>query len=506
MSDLTVSYKDSVHISVDCERGIAQELSEYFTFKVPGYQFMPAYKNKMWDGTIKLYNIYKQELYAGLDQYVKKFADERGYSIEYGKPLVEDNNVSFEETENYINNKLQPAFKDEILKAYEHQIRAVQHGINNNKCLLLSPTASGKSLIIYSLMRNYMEVLPKDKKILIVVPTVSLVTQMYEDFKEYSKADDSFDVGVECHGVFAGQEKINDSRIIISTWQSIYKCNQKYFDNFGAVFGDECHLFKSKSLTSIMSKLKQCPYRIGTTGTLDGTQTHKLVIEGLFGPVYNVVQTNQLMEKDLLAKLSIDCILLKYPEKTRKELKRSKYFNELEYLVTNRTRNQFIADMAKNLNGNTLVLFQLVEKHGKHLHKLISDICKDHKVFFVYGGTDSEDREQVRKLTEENDNAIIVASYGTFSTGISIRRLHNIIFASPSKSRVRVLQSIGRQLRKSKYKDKAKLYDIGDDLTWKSWTNHTLKHFVERMKIYNRERFNYRTIKINLEEGEADGR
>jgi len=499
MSDLTIEYKDSVHISVDCDRGIAQELSEYFTFKVPGYQFMPSYRNKMWDGTIKLYNIYKQELYSGLDQYVKHFADERGYSVEYKSPLVETNNMSREDVEEFINDRLQPVYKDEILKAYDHQVDAVQHALNVNRCLLLSPTASGKSLIIYSLMRHYINVLPKNKKILIIVPTISLVTQMYEDFKEYSRADSTFDAAKECHTVFAGQEKINSSRIIISTWQSIYKCKQDYFDNFGAVFGDECHLFKSKSLTTIMTKLKNCPYRIGTTGTLDGTQTHKLVIEGLFGMVYNVIKTNELMEKDLLTKLSIDCILLKYPEKTRKELKRIKYFSELEWLVTNDDRNNFIADMANNLKGNTLVLFQLVEKHGKSLHKLISDVCTDHNVFFVYGGTDSEDREKVRTLTEENDNAIIVASYGTFSTGVSIRRLHNIIFASPSKSRIRVLQSIGRQLRKSKYKEKAHLYDIGDDLTWKSWTNHTLKHFIERMKIYNRERFDYRTIKIDLQ-------
>jgi|TARA_R110000851_G_scaffold116483_5_gene242726 superfamily II DNA or RNA helicase len=505
MSDLVVSYKDSVYISVDCDKGIAQELSEYFTFKVPGYQFMPTYRNKMWDGTIKLYNIYKQELYAGLEDYVKSFAKERNYSISFNAPLVPKNDILKEEVEEYINDTLQPAFKDEILKAYEHQVDAVHHALNNNRCLLLSPTASGKSLIIYSLIRKYMEMLPEDKKILIVVPTVSLVTQMYEDFKEYSKADRSFDVAKECHTVFSGQEKINNSKIIISTWQSIYKCGQKYFDNFGAVFGDECHLFKSKSLTSIMSKLKSCPYRIGTTGTLDGTQTHKLVIEGLFGSVYDVIKTNELMDKDLLAKLSIECILLKYTDKTRKELKRSKYFNELEWLVTNPQRNNFIANLAKNLNGNTLVLFQLVEKHGKKLVKLIEQICPDHDVHFVYGGTDAEDREKVRNLTEENDNAIIVASYGTFSTGVSIRRLHNIIFASPSKSRVRVLQSIGRQLRKSKYKEKARLYDIGDDLSWKTWTNHTLKHFVERMKIYNKERFEYKTVKINLEEGEANG-
>jgi superfamily II DNA or RNA helicase len=500
MSDISIEYKDSVYIKVNCDRGIAQELSEYFTFKVPGYQFMPAYKNKMWDGTIKLYNIYGEELYAGLDKYVKHFADERGYTVEFGENLASPANLSKEEIEKYVNDHLQPTYKDEILKAYEHQIDAIHHAINNNRCLLLSPTASGKSLIIYALLRYYMDILPKDKKILVIVPTISLVTQMYEDFKEYSQADDSFEVSRDCHPVFAGQKKISTSKIIISTWQSVYKMKKEYFDNFGAVFGDECHLFKSKSLTNIMTKLKTCPYRIGTTGTLDGTQTHKLVIEGLFGSVYNVIKTSELMEQDLLSQLSIDCILLKHKEEERKEMKRAKYFDELEWLVQNDARNNFIANMANKINGNTLILFQLVEKHGKHLQKLIKERCPNHKVFFVFGGTSAEDREEVRKLTEENNNAIIVASYGTFSTGISIRRLHNIIFASPSKSRIRVLQSIGRQLRKSKYKEKAKLYDIGDDLTWKSWTNHTLKHFVERIKIYNKEKFDYKTIKINLGE------
>jgi superfamily II DNA or RNA helicase len=252
-----------------------------------------------------------------------------------------------------------------------------------------------------------------------------------------------------------------------------------------------------------MTKLTECPYRIGTTGTLDDSLTHKLVIEGLFGPVFKVTNTKHLMEQDLLSSLEIDCILLKHKEEDRKLLKRCKYHDELEWLVQNETRNNFIANMSKNLKGNTLILFQLVEKHGKHLNELINKVCPDHEVFFVYGGTPIEDREKLRKIVEKNDKAIIIASYGTFSTGISIKRLHNIIFASPSKSRIRILQSIGRQLRKSEHKDKAKLYDIGDDLSWKAWKNHTLKHFVERIRIYNIEKFDYRSIQIDLSKGET---
>ena len=277
----------------------------------------------------------------------------------------------------------------------------------------------------------------------------------------------------------------------------------QYFDNFDAVFGDECHLFKAKSLTSIMSKLTSCPFRIGTTGTLDGSDTHKLVIEGLFGRVIKITSTKALMDKNLLSKLEIDCLILKYDEKIRSSIKRLKYQDEIDWLVYNGKRNRFIVDLSERLKGNSLVLFQYVEKHGKELYRMMKETCKDRIVFFVHGGTDVEMRENIRHITEKENNAIIVASYGTFSTGISIRNLHNIVFASPSKSRIRVLQSIGRQLRKSENKDVAKLYDIADDLHWKGYKNHTLKHFEERIKIYESEKFNYKSIIINIS-GDTD--
>ena len=338
-----------------------------------------------------------------------------------------------------------------------------------------------------------------DKKILIIVPTTSLVSQMYSDFSEYSEADTSFDQK-DMHVVFSGREKhVIHVRLSSQHAQSLYKLPKEYFDQYAAVFGDECHLFKSKSLTSLMTKLTNCPYRIGTTGTLDGTQTHKLVIEGLFGPVYNVTTTKELMDKNLLSKLKIDTILLKYPVKEKEQVKKAKYQDEIKWLINNEKRNDFIVNMSLNLKGNTLILFQFVDEHGKKLHSSIQQkVGAERDVFFIYGGTDVEVREQVRHIVEKNDNAIIVASYGTFSTGVSIRKLHNIIFASPSKSRIRVLQSIGRQLRRSESKEVAKLYDIGDDLSWKSYKNHTLRHFAERIKIYDAEKFNYNPVVVKL--------
>ncbi len=501
MSDFVIEKVDTVNVKVRCERGLAKEMSDFFTFKVPGYKFMPQYRNKVWDGTIKLYNMFSQTIYFGLLDYVYKFAEDRKYTIDVPNPqdFTTENHTTDEWVEKFINDRLQPVASGQRICAHKHQIGAVTHAINHDRCLLLSPTASGKSLIIYSLVRYYMNKIDDDKKILIIVPTTSLVSQMYSDFSEYSEADTSFDQK-DMHVVFSGREKTCDTcKIVISTWQSLYKLPKEYFDQYAAVFGDECHLFKSKSLTSLMTKLTNCPYRIGTTGTLDGTQTHKLVIEGLFGPVYNVTTTKELMDKNLLSKLKIDTILLKYPVKEKEQVKKAKYQDEIKWLINNEKRNDFIVNMSLNLKGNTLILFQFVDEHGKKLHSSIQQkVGAKRDVFFIYGGTDVEVREQVRHIVEKNDNAIIVASYGTFSTGVSIRKLHNIIFASPSKSRIRVLQSIGRQLRRSESKEVAKLYDIGDDLSWKSYKNHTLRHFAERIKIYDAEKFNYNPVVVKL--------
>lgn len=300
-------------------------------------------------------------------------------------------------------------------------------------------------------------------------------------------------------------KKIENVRIsspfIISTWQSIYKNEPEYFEQFDFVFGDECHQFKAKSLTTIMSQITDSKYRIGLTGTLDGTQTHKLVLEGLFGPVFKSVTTKELIDNKHLSDFSIKCLVLKYPEEICKLAKKWKYTDEINYLVGNRARNTFIKNLCLSLKGNSLVLFNYVDKHGKILFDMIDKEKGKRKVFFVFGGTDVDVRESIRAITEKEDDAIIVASYGTFSTGINIRNLHNVIFASPSKSRVRNLQSIGRGLRKGDNKTEAVLYDISDDFRDGKFVNFTLKHFIERIKIYDEEKFKYKMYNVELKNG-----
>ena len=485
MDKVTVYPKDEVYIKIDCDRGTAQELSDYFTFEVPGAKFMPSYKNKVWDGKIRLFNTMNYTIYKGLLSRIQKFCKDRDYELVVDGSVVEIDDIPLNELEDFLKGKYEPR---------DYQLRAVAHALRYHRALILSPTASGKSFIIYCILKYLL--LHSCKKALLIVPTTSLVHQMNTDFKEYSENQQFY----YTHLIMEGQDKNNpDAQIYISTWQSIYKQPKKWFEQFDVVIGDEAHQFKATSLTKIMTKLESCKYRYGLTGTLDGTQTNQLVLEGLFGPVMRVIQTKELIEKGTLSDFRIKCLVLKYPDDVCKQIKQSTYQDEIQFLIANEYRNNFIKNLAVTREGNTLVLYQMVEKHGEILYNLIDESSKETKeVYFVHGGIDANTREEIRHRVEQSDNAIIVASYGTFSTGINIRNLHNIIFASPSKSRVRNLQSIGRGLRKSDSKECATLYDISDDLSHKSHTNHTLKHFTERVKIYNEEEFDYKIYNIKV--------
>jgi superfamily II DNA or RNA helicase len=491
MEKIVVEKYNDVYIKIYCEPGTRYELQDYFTFTVPGARFMPQVRNKYWDGKIRLFNLATQMLYAGLVPYVRKFAYDRGYEVDVDSTLYDDE-FSLKEAKEFSDIVL----KDTKFDAREYQLEAFAHAMRTKRALLLSPTASGKSLIIYLITRA---MIAKDKKILVIVPTTSLVNQMKTDFEEYGYEND---IRIIMGNTDKSWRNSIDERIVISTWQSIYKMPKPWFNQFGAVMGDEAHNFKSKSLSSIMSKMDSCEYRFGFTGTLDGTLTHKLVLEGLFGAVKKVTTTEKLMKDGALATLNIKCLVLGYPPSARELLKKANYRDELDYIVTNEARNKFIENLALSLKGNTLVLFQFVEKHGKVLYDLIQKQADkeifDRKIFFVYGATDADSREQVRAITENEDNAIIVASYGTFSTGVNIKRLHNVIFSSPTKSRIRTLQSIGRGLRTGEGKQQATLFDIADDLTWKSRKKYTLEHFAERVKYYNDEKFDYKIYQVKL--------
>lgn len=481
MGKLIITNKNEVYVKIDCTESISYELRDAFQFMVPGAQYSPQFRNKVWDGRIRLFNVRSREIYRGLVPHIAKFCKDFDHTYEY-EDIAEE--FSLLEAQDFISTLGLP----EQFVPRDYQVDGFVHAIRNKRILLLSPTGSGKSLMLYMILRKIMD----QGKVLIIVPTVNLVEQLASDFKNYG-----FDSDTLIHKIHAGIEKDANKPVIISTWQSLFRLPPKYFRQFKSVICDEVHLAKAKSLICILSNLTNTKYRIGTTGTLDNLKTNKLVLEGLFGSVRQVTTTKTLIDNQTLSSFQVKSLLLKHDSKVSEALKKADYQTEIEYLINSDSRNRFITNLALSLKGNTLILFQFI-KHGEELKKLVEEIDPSRPVFFIYGKTEADIREESRHLIEKSTDAIIIASSGVFSTGVNIVNLDSLIFASPSKSRIRVLQSVGRVLRRSYIKTSATLFDIADDLTHKKHENFTFKHWTDRLKYYAEERFSSKIYKITL--------
>lgn len=489
MNSIHLKYLNEVHCKVECEAGLLMELADHLTFKAENYKFHPKYKAKIWDGNITLVNRLNRQVYMGLAHRIKKFCDDRDYEFSFDDEFLYEN-VSEHELQEFIKGLEIPA----KYEARDYQFESILKCIRSRRRTLLSPTSSGKSLMIYIITNWYM--LKKNvKKSLIIVPTIGLVTQMESDFRDYGFTGK---ISTSINGL---DKSTNiDTDIVITTWQSLNngksKMPKQWYHQFGCVFGDEAHGCKATSLIQILSSLENCRYRFGTTGTLDGQPLNEATITGLFGAKYQSITTRELMDQGYVTKLKIKCIVLKYPDDVAKKLRGASYDEEVKFLTTYAPRNNFIKNLALSLSGNKLVFFRLTD-HGKELHKIISSESP-HNVFYIDGGVSGEYREAIRRAIEDEENATLVASLGTTSTGVSINKLHHMIAAAPSKSKIKVLQSIGRMLRLHSTKDEAILYDIVDDLSVKSHKNFTLRHFLERVKIYTAEKFKFKIYNVKV--------
>lgn len=497
-----IEYYNQINFRVWANDGIEQELNQFFSFQVPGYKWMPAYKSGRWDGYIRLYSVVKKSLYVGLYDYLVKFAEDNNYELklfEGSKPIVSRCNVSLKEITEYCT-ELNVSVKGEVIIPYDYQIEAVQYGLHNKRAVMLSPTASGKSLIIYCMMRWLID---HGQKIVLIVPSTSLVEQLYSDFKDYSTVN-GWNVEDHVHQLYSGKDKSFNKMVLLTTWQSLYtdkKSNfdRKFFDQFGAVLVDETHGLAATAISSVIEKIYNAEWRVGVTGTLQNEQCHALQVQGLMGKAYQVTTTKKLMDANKVSKLKIECHICQYPMEVKKQLYGLDYDAEANYIVSNTRRNMYIATQALRASGNTLVLFQWVEKHGKPLHDLVNKYNKSGKrVYLIYGEMAVEERERIRKELETVDDAIIIASYQIFSTGINVPSIENIIFTSPTKSKIRVLQSIGRGLRLKDGKEYCTLIDLSDDFTYRNKKNITMVHLLERLKLYSIEKFNFTMKKVDL--------
>ena len=480
--EIIIDNIDETWIKLTANQGILQELSELLTFDVEGAAFMPSFRKKYWDGKIRL--LKGDKLYKGLLKFVEKFCKERDYSF---KTKIKQSDFDIKFYDDFISSLKLRDEKGNVLEARDYQLEAIKKGITNNRKVFLSPTASGKSYIIAALIKFYKEEIPG--KILLLVPNISLVEQMYSDFKEYFAGDKSFIVEEEVGKIYSGQERL-DRKLTISTWQSLYDLPKNNFHDFDMVIADEVHLFKSKEISKLLEKLYNAKYRFGFTGTLDNVQCHELTLTGLFGPISRMTTTSKLINENKLSKLKVNCLVMGYSEQEKKAAQHFTWEDEVQFLISHQERTKFIAKLATSLKGNSLVLFSRVETHGELIFDEISKLT-DRPVYYIHGGTNPKDREETRSLVETHDTSIIVASSQIFAQGINIKSLANIIFSHPSKSRIRVLQSIGRVLRLSEKKSESTLYDIADDLRHNGKVNFSLRHFEERVKIYASEEFPY---------------
>jgi len=494
-ADIIIHKVNDVYVWVECENSIAFELDEYFTFFAPNYRFMPKYKNKVWDGKIHLFSVRTRQIFLGLVPYIQKFSQRFGYSCSIDKDVLNKKKIEPRIVKQFLK-ELHIHSSGKKLPPYDFQMFALWCAMTHKRTIILSPTSSGKSLIIYALCRWFQIILPKNKKILILAPRTGLVKQMESDMKDYS-SEVSWNTKNEVHTIMGGRKKTSDAQIYISTWQSIYRMKESYFEQFGAIIVDEVHEAEASSICKIMENLVDCPNRIGLTGTLRDSRTSKLTLEGLFGPAKRMTTTNELMERKIVAKLKIQGLCLVYTDEEKKALRKAKYKQEIDWLVDNTRRTDFIAKLAVVQKKNGLILFNFI-KHGKSICNRIKQLDPSRKVYFVDGSVSADKREEIRHLVERGKNVIVVASYGTFSTGISIKNIHWIQFASPTKSKIRTLQSIGRGLRINKEKNSVILYDIADDLSWKRHENYSLKHFSSRIDFYNREKFEFKMKRIRI--------
>jgi superfamily II DNA or RNA helicase len=459
--------------------GIEFDLSDHFTFKVPGAHFMPAYKNGIWDGKIRLYNKKNNLIYSGLFENIKKFAEKNNYILEYDEEIFGDENFTEADAQAHI----------EALKLpyvpYEYQLKAFVDAIRKRKQTIVSATGTGKSLMIY-LIATYLNL-----KTLVITPRTNLVDQLADDFRDYGFKGD-------IHKINVTKEKDSDINLNFTTWHSIQSMTRlpnKWYEQFECVIVDEVHGAKAKELTKILEKTVNAKYRVGLTGTLDGHDCNRLIIEGLLGPVNIVARAQEQIEKNRLNPVEIKIIILGYSEEAKKAVKTMTYQEEIDFILNHEGRNTFLVNLISKMKGNSVSLFGRI-KHSKDVH---AKICKTKHAYYVSGEVSGTKRNKIRRVIENDSDATIIAIDKVFSEGINITSLKNILFAHPKKARIQTLQAIGRALRKHKTKGTSVIYDIADDFSIKTRKNYTLKHLSERIKYYRQEKFPYKVYNVRIE-------
>jgi len=493
MKDIVVTKLNESYVKVKCDLDLAREISDTFTFEVPGAKFMPAYKMGRFDGKIRIFNLGPRTLPFGLVSELRAFAESRNYSIEVNIPDHIDTGLTYKDIADFANtlgiDKRAPP-----IQIRDYQINGVFQALKNKRAILHSATGSGKSLILFIICRYIIDEL--QMRVLIVVPTISLTSQMKSDFADYASGTDwSAEDNVHC--ITAGADKNVKKPITVSTFQSIYKMDSEWLNQFGCIIGDEGHKIVAKTITGIYERATEVEYKLACTGTLHDMKCNLLVMKGITGDVHEIATTSTLIENKQLVPLKIKAIILNHPEHVAKAMKKVDYDTEIKYIVSNLKRNEFISKLAAQCKGTTLVLFRFIDIQGTALYSLICDKAVDRNVHYIDGGVTGKARETIRKNANDGDD-IIVSSYAVFGTGTNLPAIENIIFAHPAKSAITIIQSIGRGLRLKEGKTSCTLYDISDNMTLHKKPNISYRHLGDRLGTYTKNGFTYSIVNVDF--------
>ena len=499
MADVEIRYKDEANCRIVTDEMILYNLRESLKFHPANYFFSPKYKNHLWDGYIRL--IKNDTLPTGLIPKLCEIIKGFNFTFTIDSRYIQKYNITKDFVSNYSQFLNLTDDEGNKIQLRDHQLEGVYKAISNKRMTGLSATNSGKSALIYTYIRFLLDIV-KVKKILLLVPNITLVEQMYNDFASYSLAN-KWDVRENCQKIYSNikvKDRDYNKNIIISTWQSIYEWDEEFFSEFDSFICDEVHLAKGDSIQKIANKCINASYRLGVTGSLSDSYTDELVIRGAFGSVYKLIDNKEMIEKGYSTPYKIKCILLKYNEKISQAMKYLSWNDEVDFLLESPERNKYIAKLVKNLNNNTLILFEKIKKHGVPLLQLLKSALPDRKIFYIDGSISNDQRLKIIDYMKDHNDIILLATYQTFSTGINLRNLHNLVFSSPFKSKIRLVQSLGRMLRKMKDKDSVTVYDLVDDLSYKSHKNNTLTQFTDnRMVYYDNEKADYKIYRVNID-------
>lgn len=467
------------------DRGIVEDLYDFFTYAEPDYQ--PSKWNK-WDGTQRLYKKRDKTLPYGCLKMLLALCKDRDWSFELDKRFKEDiNSINMKDLKEWAAG-LELRSKGEPITPHDYQLDIVHDAIKFSRLTALAATSAGKSLAIYMLVRFY-EMLAADDglKTLIVVPSINLVTQLYGDFEDYSTKN-KWSTLSNCHQICDGSPRFSNKPVFISTWQSLKDEDASYFEQFGRIIVDECHLASGESIKTIGMNCTKAFFRVGLTGSLKKEKVHPILVQSVFGPIKQFVTAKQLIASGRATPTKVKMVHLDYSVADRQRVFGMPYADEIEFLVAHRQRNEVIKNLAKGLPGNTLILFDRVEKHLDVLLEELRASGVTNKVFFnISGDVPNKTRDEIKRAIEAGNDIVLLASFGTVSTGVSIKKLHNLIFAHPFKSNIRLIQSVGRMLRLHESKDIANIFDLIDDLKFQDRSNFSMKHAFERYSIYTEE-------------------